>query len=79
MAGFRENRIPIMDLLLSISTGANVKAKQRSVVCYFTCFSNTYSYITFIIYRFIQVNLLFSRSVKVIVVVIKYFNSYQLK
>ena len=83
MAGFRENRIPIMELLpLPYLPGANVKAKQSSVVCYFACSSNpglAYGYITFIIYGFIQVDLLSSRSVKVIVVAIKYFNSQQLK
>ena len=53
--------------------GANVKPKQNILVCYFVCSSNprlAYSYITFIIYRFIQVDLLSSRYVKVIAVVI---------
>ena len=80
MAGFRENRIPIMELLPSISTWSKRKSKtkQRCVACS----SNprlAYGYITIIIHRFIQVDLFSSRSVKVIVVAIKYFNSQQLK
>ena len=59
MASFRENRITMMDLFPAISPGVNAKAKQSSVVCYFACSSNpalAYSYITFIIYLFIQLS-----------------------
>ena len=66
MAGFRENRITIIDLFPSISAWSKRQDKtKQSSVCYFACSSNAglaYSYITFIIYRIIQEDLLSCRS-----------------